>query len=154
MAERRFSAEVSIRRPPQAVFDWVADYRHVAQVLEGVDRWEPMQRETRGAGARFDVSMTALGFPLENVLVLDRWEEPHSIGWRSESGPIQQSGRWDLRPDGEGTLVSLSIGYVPPLGLVGRLVAGEVDGLVRGRLQRALDAMKRILEEEAQQTTR
>jgi hypothetical protein len=148
MGEQRFSAEIVIARPPDAVFSWVADYRHVAEVLEEVDRWEPMQREARGVGARFDVSMTALGFPLENVLVLDRWEEPTSIGWRSESGLLQQSGRWDFRPHPQGTLVSLSIGYVLPLGPVSRLVAGEVDGLVRGRLQRALAGMKRILEAE------
>jgi uncharacterized membrane protein len=148
MAERRFSAEVSIRRPPQAVFDWVADYRHVAQVLEGVDRWEPLQPQTRGAGVRFAVSMTALGIPLENVLVLDSWEEPHSIGWRSESGVLQQTGRWEFRPHDGGTAVSLSIGYLPPLGMVGRLVAGEVDAVVRGRLQHALGAMKTALESE------
>lgn len=146
MAEHRFSAEIAIRRPPQEVFDWVADYRHVAQVLDGINRWEPLQRETRGPGARFEVSMTALGFPLENVLVLDRWDEPHSIGWRSESGLLQQSGRWDFRPSDAGTDVSLSIGYVPPLGMVGELLAGEVDALVRGRLREALQSMKRIVE--------
>lgn len=146
MAERRFSAEIGIARPAQAVFDWVADYRHVSQVLEGVERWEPLQRETRGVGARFDVSMSAAGLPLENVLVLDRWEEPRSIGWRSESGLLRQSGRWDFRPTGEETLVSLAIGYVPPLGVLGQVVAGEVDAVVRRRLERALERMKGILE--------
>jgi uncharacterized membrane protein len=148
MAEHRFSAQITIARPPEAVFEWVADYRHVAEVLEGVQRWEPLQRETRGRGSRFDVSMSALGLPLENVLVLDRWEEPSCIGWRSESGLLRQSGRWDFRPRGEATEVSLSIGYVPPLGVVGQLVAGEVDILVRGRLQHALEEMKRILEQD------
>jgi uncharacterized membrane protein len=149
MAEHRFSAGITVARPAEAVFDWVADYRHVAEVLEGVERWEPLQGETRGLGARFDVSMSALGLPLENVLVLDRWEEPSTIGWRSESGLLQQSGRWDFRPRGEGTAVSLSIGYVPPLGVVGQLVAGEVDSLVRERLRRALEEMKRILEQDS-----
>ena len=149
MAEHRFSAGITVARPAEAVFDWVADYRHVAEVLEGVERWEPLQGETRGLGARFDVSMSALGLPLENVLVLDRWDEPSTIGWRSESGLLQQSGRWDFRPRGEGTAVSLSIGYLPPLGVVGQLVAGEVDSLVRERLQRALEEMKRILEQDS-----
>jgi uncharacterized membrane protein len=149
MAEHRFSAGITVARPAEAVFDWVADYRHVAEVLEGVERWEPLQGETRGLGARFDVSMSALGLPLENVLVLDRWDEPSTIGWRSESGLLQQSGRWDFRPRGEGTAVSLSIGYLPPLGVVGQLVAGEVDSLVRERLRRALEEMKRILEQDS-----
>lgn len=148
MADHRFSASVRIAREPEAVFDWVADYHNVARVLEGVDRWDPLQHETRGRGARFSVSMSALGFPLENVLVLDVWDEPHAIGWRSESGLLQQSGRWEFRPIQEGTDVTLTIGYVPPLGLVGQLVAGEVDSLVRARLERALASMKSVLEEE------
>jgi uncharacterized membrane protein len=149
MAEQRFSAEIVVACSPQAVFDWVADYQHVAEVLEGVSRWEPLQRETRGRGARFNVAMSALGLPLESVLVLDAWEEPRRIGWRSVSGLIEQSGRWQFEPNGEGTRVSLSIGYVPPLGMVGRMVASEVDALVRARLQRALERMKRLLESDS-----
>jgi ribosome-associated toxin RatA of RatAB toxin-antitoxin module len=148
MANHRFSASVRIAAEPQTVFDWVADYRHVAQVLEGVNRWEPLQHQTRGRGARFSVSMSALGFPLDNVLFLDVWEEPRAIGWRSESGLIEQTGRWDFVPRQEGTEVSLTISYVPPLGLVGQLVAGEVDALVRARLERALAAIKGELEGE------
>jgi uncharacterized membrane protein len=150
MADRTFSASVRIAREPEAVFDWVADYRHVAQVLEGVERWDPLQRETRGPGARFSVSMSALGFPLENVLVLDTWDEPRAIGWRSESGLVQQSGRWEFRARQEGTDVSLTISYIPPLGLVGQMVAGEVDSLVRGRLDQALASMKSELEEKTE----
>lgn len=150
MADRTFSASVRIAREPGAVFDWVADYRHVAQVLEGVERWDPLQRETRGPGARFSVSMSALGFPLENVLVLDTWDEPRAIGWRSESGLVQQSGRWEFRARQEGTDVSLTISYIPPLGLVGQMVAGEVDSLVRGRLDQALASMKSELEEKTE----
>jgi len=150
MADRTFSASVRIAREPEAVFDWVADYRHVAQVLEGVERWDPLQRETRGPGARFSVSMSAVGFPLENVLVLDVWDEPRAIGWRSESGLVQQSGRWEFRARQEGTDVSLTISYTPPLGLVGQMVAGEVDSLVRGRLDQALASMKSELEDKAE----
>jgi uncharacterized membrane protein len=149
MAEQRFSAEIVVACPPPAVFDWVADYHHVAEVLEGVSRWEPLQREARGRGARFDVAMSALGLPLESILVLDEWEEPHRIGWRSESGLIEQSGRWQFEPSGSGTRVSLSIGYVPPLGVIGRMVAGEVDALVRVRLRGALERMKRFLESDS-----
>src|SRR3979490_1196811 len=116
MADRTFSASVWIAREPEAVFDWVADYRHVAQVLEGVERWDPLPREARGRGARFSVSMSALGFPLENVLVLDVWDEPRAIGWRSESGLLQQNGRWEFRPRQEGTDGPPTTRHHPPLG--------------------------------------
>jgi uncharacterized membrane protein len=149
MPERRFSARVEIARQPADVFAWVADHRNVPRVLEGVSRWEPLSGRDRGLGARFDVAMRALGIPLENVLVLDRWDEPRAIGWRSESGPVPQEGGWRFLPTAGGTEVVLTIGYRPPAGAVGGLLAARVDGLVRARLQRALERMKVVLEAEA-----
>jgi ribosome-associated toxin RatA of RatAB toxin-antitoxin module len=146
MATRRFSARTVIARDVGDVFAWVADYRNAARVLDGVDRWEPLDGATEGVGARFDVSMRALGLPLENVLVLDRWQEPRAIGWRSVSGPIGQRGGWRFEPRPGGTEVTLSIAYDPPGGAVGGLLAARVDGVVRGRLEGALRRMKTALE--------
>ena len=146
MAERRFSAQTVIGRPPSEVFAWVADHRNVARVLDGVRRWEPLGDLDRGLGARFGVAMHVLGLQLENVLVLDTWEEPSAIGWRSESGLIGQFGCWRFKPEPGGTQVTLTIGYRPPGGALGGLVAGQVDAVVRGRLGAALDRMKGILE--------
>jgi uncharacterized membrane protein len=149
MAVRRFSARVVIARPAAEVFAWVADPRHVALVLDGVDRWEPLDDRATGVGARFDVSMRALGLPLENVLVLDRWDEPRAIGWHSESGLVAQSGGWRFEPRGDGTEVTLTIGYDPPGGPLGGLLAARVDGMVRDRLQRALERMRDRMERAA-----
>ena len=146
MAHRRFSARTVIARDPADVFAWVADHRNVPTVLEGVDRWEPLGEAVTGVGARFDVSMRALGVPLDNVLVLDRWDEPRAIGWRSESGLIPQSGGWRFEPRPGGTEVTLTIGYEPPGGALGGLLAGRVEGMVRGRLAQALERMRTILE--------
>lgn len=146
MAVRRFSARTVIARPAADVFAWVAEPRHAALVLEGVDRWETLGDRSTGVGARFDVSMRALGFPLENVLVLDRWDEPRAIGWRSESGLIAQTGGWRFEPRDAGTEVTLTIGYEPPGGALGGLLAARVDGMVRDRLERALRRMRDLLE--------
>lgn len=146
MPDRRFSARIMIAREPSRVFAWVADHRNVPRVLEGVSRWEPLGARDRGQGARFKVAMRALGMPLENVLVLDTWDEPRAIGWRSEAGLIAQTGGWLFEPQAEGTRVTLTICYQPPGGVVGDLLAGQVDRLVRGRLQAALERMKDILE--------
>jgi uncharacterized membrane protein len=149
MAERVFSARVHMDRPPETVFRWVSDYRNVPRVLEGVTRWRPVDQQTTGEGARFDVKMEALGLPLENVLVLNTWQEPRAIAWRSESGIIPQRGGWLFRRRGDGTDVVLEIAYTPPGGAVGGILASTVDSTVRRRLERALEGMKEILEADA-----
>lgn len=142
---REFAARAVVEAPPEAVFDFVEDYRNVPRVLEGVSRWDPTG-PPGGKGARYEVEMRTLGFPLSAVLVLDLWDRPRTIGWCSESGFIAQQGRWTFRPHPKGTEVELKIAYEPPGAAVGNLIAGQVEGLVRRRLERALGALRRELE--------
>ncbi len=146
MPSRSFSARTEIARAPRDVFDWVADYRNVPTVLDGVMKWEPLGEASTGVGARFEVTMSALDIPLDNVLVIDRWDEPHSIGWHSESGLIAQTGGWLFEPTPAGTKVTLTISYRPPGGALGALAAARVEGLVVGRLEAALNRLKQLLE--------
>jgi ribosome-associated toxin RatA of RatAB toxin-antitoxin module len=142
---RVFRARVLAEVPPARAFDFVADYHNVRRVLDGVSRWEPLGR-ARGAGARFDVEMRTFGIPLRNVLVLDRWDEPRALGWRSESGLIEQRGGWTFTPRRGGTEIELEIAYQPPGAAIGNLLAGRADALVRHRLEKALQRVKRALE--------
>jgi uncharacterized membrane protein len=146
MALRRFAARIRIARRPEEVFAWVADHRNVPRALDGLESWAPLGPRTTGRGARFAVSVHALGLSLDNVLVLDTWAAPRAIGWRSESGTVFHAGCWRFEPRPGATEVELSIGYEPPGGIVGRLVAGRVDGVVRHRMERALARMRDLIE--------
>src|SRR5207237_8650935 len=97
MAKLEFSAAVTAKASPERAFDYFADHRHVAEVLEGVSRWEPIGGKTRRAGARYRVEMRALRLPLENVLRLNRWRRPRQLSWIPESGLIQREGGFTLR---------------------------------------------------------
>jgi len=141
-----FGASVTIRCPPERVFDYFADHRHVAQVLEGVKRWEPIGKRARGAGARYDVEMTAFGFPLENVLRLNRWRRPEEIGWISESGLIKQQGGFTFTEVAGGVRVELKIAYEPPGAMIGAAITRRMDSAVRRRLERALERIRDTLE--------
>ena len=134
---------------PEEAFDWIADYRNVPRVLEGVSRWEPRTRKRSGVGARFDVEMTTLGVPLTSELELTQWDRPHRIAWTSHGGLIHQDGAWTIEPDGDGTMVHLAIDYVPPAAALGNFLAGPVERLARGRLQKALDHLQVYFEEDA-----
>jgi uncharacterized membrane protein len=141
-----FSADVVVRCPPERAFDYFADHEHVAAVLDGIKKWEPIGAKTRGIGARYDVEMVVLGFPLVSVLRLDRWRRPREIGWVSESGIIKQEGRFKFTPTADGVRIVLSIAYVPPASILGAAVAGRLDPLVRRRLQGALEHIRDKLE--------
>jgi hypothetical protein len=146
MSGVEFGAGVSVKTTPERAFDYFADHRHVAEVLEGVSRWEPMSARTTGVGARYSVEMTAFGLPLKNVLRLSRWDRPTEIAWVSESGLIKQEGGFRFREVAGGVRVELRIVYEPPASVVGAVVARRMDGLVRRRLERALDRIRGVLE--------
>jgi len=141
-----FSASVVIHTSPKRAFDYFADHRHVARVLEGVTRWEPIGSRSTGIGARYNVELVAMGFPLRSVLRLDRWRRPHEIGWKSESGLIKQEGGFTFTEVPDGVRVELRIAYVPPASVAGALVARRLQALVKQRLQRAMDRVRDTLE--------
>jgi uncharacterized membrane protein len=146
MAQLEFVAKVTIKCSPERAFDYFADHRHVAAVLEGISRWKPIGRQSEGVGARYEVEMVALGFPLKSVLRLNRWRRPHEIGWVSESGLIKQEGGFTFAETKVGVHIVLHIAYTPPAAMLGAAVAGRLDWLVKRRLQTALERIREVLE--------
>jgi uncharacterized membrane protein len=147
MAKLEFTAEVTVKCPPERAFDYFADHRHVAAVLDGVSRWEPAGTKTKGVGARYEVEMKALGLPLKSVLRLNRWRRPDEIGWVSESGLIKQEGGFTFKRVKEGVRIQLRIAYEPPASFVGGAIAGRLDWVVRRRLQNALERIRDVLQQ-------
>ena len=146
MARLEFDAEVTVKVPPERAFDYFADYRHVAAVLEGVSRWEPIGQKSRGVGARYSVEMVVLGMPLNSVLRLNRWRRPHEIGWISETGLIKQEGLFTFTSVSSGVHIELRIAYEPPASFVGAAIAKRLDPLVKRRLKAALEGIRDGLE--------
>ncbi|HSS60133.1 MAG TPA: SRPBCC family protein [Candidatus Limnocylindrales bacterium] len=146
MAKLEFTTRVTVKTTPERAFDYFADYRHVAEVLDGISRWEPIGDRSNGVGARYRVEMTALGLPLRNVLRLSRWRRPEEIAWVSESGLVKQEGGFKFREVAGGVQIVLRIAYEPPASVIGAAVARRLDGTVRHRLDRALERIRDILE--------
>lgn len=146
MAQLEFSAAVTIKCSPERAFDYFADHRHVAAVLDGISRWEPIGTKSQGVGARYEVEMVALGFPLKSVLRLNRWRRPHEIGWVSESGLMKQEGGFTFTTVKTGVHIVLRIAYTPPAAILGAAIAGRLDWVIRNRLQTALERIREVLE--------
>ena len=146
MARFEFKSEVTVKCSPERAFDYFADHRHVAEVLEGVSKWEPIGTKARGAGARYSVELVAFGLPLRGVLRLNRWRRPEEIGWVSESGPIKQDGGFTFEKTPAGVRVELRIAYEPPASFIGAALARPLDRMVRERLEEALERIRDRLE--------
>ena len=142
MAVVEFRSHVDVKTTAEHAFDYFADHRHVAEVLDGISKWRPVSQKTKGVGARYSVEMVAFGFPLRNVLRLNRWRRPREIGWVSESGLIKQEGGFTFTDTGDRVRIELRIAYEPPGSLVGAAVASRVDGTVRRRLEQALKRIR------------
>jgi uncharacterized membrane protein len=140
------SVPVVVATTPERAFDYFADFHHVAEILESVNRWEPMGSQTEGIGARYSVEMLAMGFPLKSVLRLNRWKRPSEIGWISESGLIKQDGGFTFTNVAEGVRIELHIDYTPPASFLGVAVASRLDGFVRRRLAAAMERIRTTLE--------
>jgi uncharacterized membrane protein len=146
MAQLEFSAAVTIKSSSERAFDYFADHRHVAAVLDGISRWEPIGPNSQGVGARYEVEMVALGFPLRSVLRLNRWRRPHEIGWVSESGLVKQEGGFTFTEVKGAVHIVLRIAYTPPASILGAAIAGRLDWVIRRRLQGALERIRGTLE--------
>ena len=108
MARFEFKSEVTAKSTPERAFDYFADHRHVARVLEGVTRWDPIGTKTVGVGARYNVELVAFGLPLDGVLRINHWRRPEEIGWVSESGPIKQDGGFTFKKVPDLSLIHIS----------------------------------------------
>jgi uncharacterized membrane protein len=146
MARFEFKAAVTVKTSPERAFDYFADHRHVAEVLDGVSKWEPVGTKTRGAGARYNVELVAFGLPLRSVLRLNRWRQPEEIGWVSESGLIKQDGGFTFQKAPAGVRIELRIAYEPPASFLGAALARPLDRVVKQRLKRALERIRDRLE--------
>ena len=148
MARFEFKSHVTARSSTERAFDYFSDHHHVAEVLDGVTRWEPVGRKTRGIGARYNVELVAFGLPLKSVLRLNRWKRPNEIGWISESGLIKQDGGFTFTRVPAGVRIELRIAYEPPASFVGAALARPLDHMVRERLEKALERIRERLEAE------
>jgi hypothetical protein len=137
---------ITVATTPERAFDYFADHHHVAAVLDGVSRWEPLGDQTQGVGARYSVELQALGLPLRSVLRLNRWRRPHAIGWVSESGLIKQEGGFTFVRMAKGVRIVLRITYEPPAAFLGAAVAKQLDRFVRRRLTAAMERIRTTLE--------
>lgn len=145
-AVARMRSEVHVLAPPEAVFDFVDDWRNAARYLRRLVRWEPVDLgRTSEVGAVYHVGIQAGPTRLDGRIEVTEYVRPQRISIRSKEGP-GVTGGWRFSPDGAGTRVVLEAAYDLPGGIAGRLVGSFVARNGQRDLDASLRELKRLVE--------
>lgn len=131
--------------PVAEAFAFAADYRNATTLVSGLRSFEPLGKKTKGKGARFSAVIEIAAKRYKAVLAVTIYEPDKAIGWAPESGS-GHSLVWRFEPDGSATAVDFELGYEPPGGVAGALVAFSLESLLRSKARSTAAALKHELE--------
>jgi carbon monoxide dehydrogenase subunit G len=124
------SRSVTIPRPREAVFAFIADG-------ENAQRWRSGVLDVRhvsgtGVGAAYKQGVRGPGGRrVDADYVVTEYEPPRRLAFRTTAGPVRPTGEYRLEEEGTGTRLTFSL----------RADLGGIRGLLMGRMvQRTMDA--------------
>jgi uncharacterized protein YndB with AHSA1/START domain len=127
---------ITVDRPAEAVFDYLADPAHYVEWQPAVERAAVVGDGDLGPGSRVRVLVRGPAGPVEAEAEITTFERPRRLALRTLSGPARAVAECDLgQTDTGGTNVHLKL----QLELTGFLRFGE--GMVRDRLGRELPTL-------------
>ena len=135
---------VTINRPRAELFAWWRDFANLATFMENVERVDMLD----GERSHWVVKAPA-GKTVEWVAAITEEKEGEYIAWASEAGAdVPNSGRVDFRDaqTGRGTIVTATILYDPPAGVVGKLIARMFQREPAIQARRDLRRFKQLME--------
>lgn len=141
-----FVLETTVRRPLAEVLDFLRDGRTMPAWFEAVTAVRPLAGSTDGR-ERFEVRRRLPSGDAVNVVELSVETEPIGVLMRSRRGPTPFAYRFELRPDGPATRVTLD-GSITAEGLSGpfALLAPVAGKLFERGMAENLRTLRRRLE--------
>jgi carbon monoxide dehydrogenase subunit G len=143
----RIEREISIGRPPDAVFTLLTD-------LERLPEWATIVVETREVshrplqeGCTFRQTVRVAGREIDTEWRVVRFESPREVAYQA-TGPL--GGRLSMtqrvRPDDGGSRVELEVDYELPGGLIGSVAARVLEAENEGAAEQSLVNLKELLD--------
>jgi uncharacterized protein YndB with AHSA1/START domain len=139
---RRTEKVVEINAPVERVFDLFSDF-------ESFPRWMSHIKEVRHTGRRYTrwTAEAPLGSSVEWEAETTRFEPDHLIAWRSVRGDVETEGKVIFQETERGTtLVRVMLGYDPPAGRLGALVARLFGTNPEEQLEEDLERFAEVVE--------
>ena len=135
---------ITIHRPIEEVFAFVADYSNNVKWQSGVISAEFTSPGPVGVGTTFKYDAEFMGRKLETTGELTAYDPPKMIAWKSTSGPFPMSGSTKFESVEGGTLVTDTIEAEPGgfFKLAGPLLVKQIQG----QTEKDMRKLKELLE--------
>ena len=128
---------------PATLWKLIGDPAAYPGFLSGVTRCEPQTKGRPRRGARYSLRLLVGAAQVGGVIAIVEFDRPQELAWVGITG-IDQRGRWRLRATPEGTEVTLRLTYSVPGGLLGLVADALAAPIVRGHVQRSLEALAEL----------
>ncbi|HEX8773351.1 MAG TPA: SRPBCC family protein [Pyrinomonadaceae bacterium] len=139
---QRTEKVIEINAPVERVFDLFSDF-------ESFPRWMSHIKEVRYTGRRYTrwTAEAPLGTSVEWEAETTRFEPDHRIAWRSVRGDVETEGEVVFQETSRGTTrVRVRLGYDPPAGRIGALVARLFGTNPERQLEEDLERFAEVVE--------
>lgn len=143
----KIEREVSIRRPPEAVFALLTD-------LDRLPEWATIVVETREVshrplqeGCTFRQTVRVAGRQIDSDWHVVRFEPPREVAYEA-TGPLgaRLAMTQRVQSEGGGSRVELEVDYELPGGLIGSLAAHALEAENERAADESLDNLRRLLD--------
>jgi uncharacterized protein YndB with AHSA1/START domain len=139
---QRTEKVIEINAPVERVFDLFSDF-------ESFPRWMSHIKEVRYTGRRYTrwTAEAPLGSSVEWEAETTHFEPDHRIAWRSVRGDVETEGEVIFQETEHGTtLMRVVLGYDPPAGRLGTLVARLFGTNPEEQLEEDLERFAEVVE--------
>ena len=102
------NGSIYIERPPEVVFDFVADERNEPRYNAKMTDVALLTQEPIGVGSRFAATLTSRARPITMTVEFTDFVRPRRLASVSTAGAIETVGALSFAPSGKGTLMTWS----------------------------------------------
>jgi hypothetical protein len=142
------NGSIYIDRPPEVVFDFVADERNEPQYNPNMTTVSLLSEEPIGVGSRFAATLMLRGRPITMSVEFTEFVRSRRLGSVTTTGPMDTVGALTFEPSGKGTIMTWSW-RIKPRGLA--KTTSPIVAWMGRRQERAIwSALKQLLESEDQ----
>lgn len=142
---------VTIKAPAEVAFEFVAEPSNTPRFMKGITKYEPIEGDGRGKGARLESRAVVAGKKFDVELEVTGWKQNERMVATSRKGP-RTEGSWTFEEFDDGT-TDVTLLYEYELPMIFRFVPG-VNGIIEGNLEKSLQKLKLLVEAEVGKATK